>query len=66
MNLKGKSLMEAKHYQVLGSNLRRIIESTRFKDLNDELIGRMLVQYVMMMEVEAERDAREIRNKEQG
>ena len=58
--------MQAKHYEVLGSNLRRIIESTRFKDLNDELIGRMLVQYVMMMEVEAERDAREIRNKEQG
>lgn len=58
--------MEAKHYEVLGSNLRRIIESTRFKDLNDELIGRMLVQYVMMMEVEAERDARETRNKEQG
>ena len=58
--------MEAKHYEVLGANIRRIIESTRFKDLNDELMGRMLVQYVNMMEEEAQRDARETRNKAQG
>ena len=58
--------MEAKHYEVLGANIRRIIESTRFKDLNDELMGRMLVQYVAMMEEEAQRDARETRNKAQG
>ena len=57
--------MEAKHYEVLGSNIRRIIESTRFKDLNDELIGRMMVQYVEMMAKEAERDARETVNKGQ-
>ena len=58
--------MEAKHYGMLGANIRRIIESTRFKDLNDELIGRMIEQYVNLMEAEAERDARETRNKAQG
>ena len=57
--------MEAKHYEVLGSNIRRIIESTRFKDLNDELIGRMMVQYVELMEAESMRDARETVNKGQ-
>ena len=54
--------MEAKHYEVLGSNIRRIIESTRFKDLNDEMVGRMIVQYVAMMHKESERDARDWAN----
>ena len=54
--------MEAKHYEMLGSNVRRIINSTRFTDLNDELIGRMMVQYVEMVELEAERDARDQQN----
>ena len=54
--------MEAKHYEVLGSNIRRIIESTRFKDLNDEMVGRMIVQYVAMMHKESERDARDLAN----
>lgn len=54
--------MEAKHYEVLGSNIRRIIESTRFKDLNDEMVGRMIVQYVAMMHKESERDARDSAN----
>ena len=57
-----KRQMEAKHYEVLGSNIRRIIESTRFKDLNDEMVGRMIVQYVAMMHQEAERDARDSAN----
>ena len=54
--------MEAKHYEMLGSNVRRIINSTRFTELNDELIGRMMVQYVEMVELEAERDARDQQN----
>ena len=54
--------MEAKHYEMLGSNVRRIINSTRFTELNDELIGRMMVQYVNMIEQEAERDARDQQN----
>ena len=54
--------MDAKHYEMLGSNVRRIINSTRFTELNDELIGRMMVQYVNMIEQEAERDARDQQN----
>jgi hypothetical protein len=54
--------MEAKHYEMLGSNVRRIINSTRFTELNDELIGRMMVQYVEMVSQEAERDARDQQN----
>jgi hypothetical protein len=57
-----EAVMEAKHYEMLGSNLRRIISSTRFTELNDELVGRMMVQYVEMVELEAERDARDQRN----
>ena len=51
--------MDPKHYAMLGSNIRRVIESTRFTDLNDEMVGRMLEQYVTMVQQEAERDARD-------
>lgn len=54
--------MEAKHYTLLGSNIRRVIESTRFGELSDELVGRMMVQYVEMVQQEAERDSRDKAN----
>ena len=54
--------MEARHFEMLGSNVRRIMDTTRFRELNDELMGRMIAQYVVMVHQEAERDARDKAN----
>ena len=54
--------MEAKHYEILGNNIKRMMQSQRIGELKDELIGHMVVQYVEMLQQEAERDARDKQN----
>jgi hypothetical protein len=54
--------MKTKHYQMLGSTLRRIMDNIKTTEMQDELLGKMIAQYVTMLEVEAERDARDTAN----
>ena len=54
--------MNDKHLEMLGSNVRRMMQSPRLAELNDNLIGLMVVQYVNILEQEAERDARDRAN----
>ena len=42
--------------------MRRILDNVKTSELQDELLGKMIVQYVTMLELESERDARDIAN----
>jgi len=54
--------MNTKQYKMLGSTLRRIMDNVKTTEMQDELLGKMIVQYVTMLEIESERDARDIAN----
>ena len=58
--------MEAKHYEMLGSAVRRGAQDERVARLSDVELGKLVVQYVLMIQGEADRDARERVNKQQG
>jgi hypothetical protein len=47
---------------MLGSTLRRIMDTVKITELHDELLGKIIVQYVTMLELESERDARDMAN----
>ncbi len=54
--------MEAKHFEVLGAAVRQLMEQERIKQASDEVVGRMIVQYVDLMHMEASRDMRDRAN----
>lgn len=54
--------MTEKHYQMLGSYISDIITSRRAAGLNSEEIGRIIARYVETLELEAQRDARDVAN----
>ena len=54
--------MNTKRYKMLGSTLRRIMDTVKITELHDELLGKIIVQYVTMLELESERDARDMAN----
>ena len=51
--------MEAKHFELLGAAVRQLLEQKRFKQASDEVVGKIIVQYVDLMHMEAERDMRD-------
>jgi hypothetical protein len=46
--------MNTKQYKMLGSTLRRIMDNVKITELQDELLGKMIAQYVTMLELESE------------
>ena len=57
--------MNTKQYKMLGSTLRRIMDNVKITELQDELLGKMIAQYVTMLELESESDARDKANGEE-
>lgn len=59
--------MNEKHYELLGSNVVRYVKSMLGKGVySDVEVGKAIKMIVEMVEREAERDAREEKNKAQG
>lgn len=54
--------MNEKHYQMLGSYVREMIKSGRIEHLTSIEVGRIIERYVCTLELEAQRDARDLAN----
>ena len=54
--------MNTKQYKMLGSTLRRIMDNVKITELQDELLGKMVAQYVTMLELDSESDALDRQN----
>jgi hypothetical protein len=54
--------MNTKQYKMLGSTLRRIMDNIKTTEMQDEILGKMIAQYVTMLELESESNVRDRQN----
>jgi hypothetical protein len=54
--------MDTKHYDMLGSYVRELIESKRVESLTLAELGRVIERYVATLEIEYQRDMRDQNN----